>query len=92
MIPTEKASITNALDLPEKQRRQVKARPVGGLFTLVQVEGMKGKSEMDFKTVTSNLLTALKREHISYALIGGFAVSLWGYQPPTPRKQEYGSA
>lgn len=38
---------------------------------------------MDFKTVTSNLLTAFEQEHISYALIGGFAVSLWGYQRAT---------
>lgn len=38
---------------------------------------------MDFKTVTSNLLTAFEEEHISYALIGGFAVSLWGYQRAT---------
>lgn len=38
---------------------------------------------MDFKTVTSNLLSAFEREHISYALIGGFAVSLWGYQRAT---------
>ena len=38
---------------------------------------------MDFKTVTSNLLTAFELEHVSYALIGGFAVSLWGYQRAT---------
>lgn len=38
---------------------------------------------MDFKTVTSNLLSAFEQEHISYALIGGFAVSLWGYQRAT---------
>jgi hypothetical protein len=38
---------------------------------------------MDFKTVTSKLLTAFEQEHISYALIGGFAVSLWGYQRAT---------
>ena len=38
---------------------------------------------MDFKTVTTNLLAALKQEHVSYALIGGFAVSLWGYQRAT---------
>jgi hypothetical protein len=38
---------------------------------------------MDFKTVTTNLLASLKQEHISYALIGGFAVSLWGYQRAT---------
>jgi hypothetical protein len=38
---------------------------------------------MDFKTVTTNLLTALDHGHISYALIGGFAVSLWGYQRAT---------
>lgn len=38
---------------------------------------------MDFKTVISNLLTAFEREHLSYALIGGFAVSLWGYQRAT---------
>lgn len=38
---------------------------------------------MDFKTVTSHLLTGLEREHVSYALIGGFAVSLWGYQRAT---------
>jgi len=38
---------------------------------------------VDFKTVTSNLLTAFERERVSYALIGGFAVSLWGYQRAT---------
>jgi len=38
---------------------------------------------VDFKTVTSNLLAAFEQEHISYALIGGFAVSLWGYQRAT---------
>ena len=38
---------------------------------------------MDFKSVTSNLLSAFEQEHISYALIGGFAVSLWGYQRAT---------
>ena len=38
---------------------------------------------MDFKTVTSNLISALKLENIRYALIGGFAVSLWGYQRAT---------
>jgi len=38
---------------------------------------------MDFKTVTSRLLTAFEQESISYALIGGFAVSLWGYQRAT---------
>jgi Uncharacterised nucleotidyltransferase len=38
---------------------------------------------MDFKTVTSNLVKAMELEHVSYALIGGFAVSLWGYQRAT---------
>jgi len=38
---------------------------------------------VDFKTVTTNLLEALLQEHVSYALIGGFAVSLWGYQRAT---------
>ncbi|MBK5274057.1 MAG: nucleotidyltransferase family protein [Desulfuromonadales bacterium] len=38
---------------------------------------------MDFKTITSNLLTALGQGRVSYALIGGFAVSLWGYQRAT---------
>lgn len=38
---------------------------------------------MDFKTVTSGLLKALDHGHVSYALIGGFAVSLWGYQRAT---------
>ena len=38
---------------------------------------------MDFKTVTSNLITALEKEHVSYALIGGFAVGLWGYHRAT---------
>ena len=38
---------------------------------------------MDFKTVTTNLLANLKQEHISFALIGGFAVSLCGYQRAT---------
>ena len=38
---------------------------------------------MDFKTVTSNLITALEEEHVGYGLIGGFAVSLWGYQRAT---------
>lgn len=38
---------------------------------------------MDFKSVTTNLLKALEQEHVSYALIGGFAVSLWGYQRST---------
>jgi len=38
---------------------------------------------VDFKTVTSNLITALEQAHVSYALIGGFAVSLWGYQRAT---------
>lgn len=38
---------------------------------------------MDFKSVISNLLTAFERERVIYALIGGFAVSLWGYQRAT---------
>lgn len=38
---------------------------------------------MDFKTVTSNLLAAFELGQVSYALIGGFAVSLWGYQRAT---------
>lgn len=38
---------------------------------------------MDFKAVTSNLLTAMEQNQVSYALIGGFAVSLWGYQRST---------
>lgn len=38
---------------------------------------------MDFKTVTTNLLHALEQAQVSYALIGGFAVSLWGYQRAT---------
>ncbi|MFZ4438306.1 MAG: nucleotidyl transferase AbiEii/AbiGii toxin family protein [Syntrophales bacterium] len=38
---------------------------------------------MDFKTVTSNLLREFELKHVSYALIGGFAVSLWGYQRST---------
>ena len=31
---------------------------------------------MDFKAVTSSLLSAFEQDHVSYALIGGFAVSL----------------
>ena len=38
---------------------------------------------MDFKSVTSSLLSAFEQERVSYALIGGFAVSLWGYQRAT---------
>jgi hypothetical protein len=38
---------------------------------------------VDFKAVTSNLITSLEQEHVRYALIGGFAVSLWGYQRAT---------
>ncbi|MFA7404540.1 MAG: nucleotidyl transferase AbiEii/AbiGii toxin family protein [Pelobacteraceae bacterium] len=38
---------------------------------------------MDFKAVTTILLEHLEQEHVSYALIGGFAVSLWGYQRAT---------
>ena len=38
---------------------------------------------MDFKTITSNLVTTFERERISYALFGGFAVSLLGYQRAT---------
>jgi hypothetical protein len=38
---------------------------------------------VDFKSVTSSLLEAFAKEHVSYALIGGFAVSLWGYQRAT---------
>lgn len=38
---------------------------------------------MDFKTVTTNLLKELEHAQVSYALIGGFAVSLWGYQRAT---------
>lgn len=38
---------------------------------------------MDFKTVTSSLIGVLEQEKVSYALIGGFAVSLWGYQRAT---------
>jgi hypothetical protein len=38
---------------------------------------------VDFKTVTTKLLAALEKDHVSYALIGGFAVSLWGYQRAT---------
>ncbi|MDP2643655.1 MAG: nucleotidyltransferase [Desulfobacterales bacterium] len=33
---------------------------------------------MDFKTVTGNLLTAFETEGIRYALIGGFAMGVWG--------------
>ncbi len=46
-------------------------------------ESNEGKSAMDFKTVTLNLLSAFENERVSYALIGGFAVSLWGYQRAT---------
>lgn len=42
-----------------------------------------GEVAMDFKAVTSGLLTALEREHVSFALIGGFALNLWGYQRAT---------
>ncbi|MBP1727975.1 MAG: hypothetical protein H6Q56_348 [Deltaproteobacteria bacterium] len=38
---------------------------------------------MDFKSVTSRLLTAFAAEQVSYALIGGFAVSLWGHPRAT---------
>lgn len=33
---------------------------------------------MDFKTVLSQLLTAFKEHNIHYALMGGFAMGLWG--------------
>jgi hypothetical protein len=33
---------------------------------------------MDFPTVLKKLLRAFEEHHISYALIGGFALSLWG--------------
>ena len=33
---------------------------------------------MDFKLVLSKLLTAFQEQNISYALIGGFAMGLWG--------------
>lgn len=35
-------------------------------------------SEVDFPSVLKKLLSAFNEHHISYALIGGFAVSLWG--------------
>lgn len=38
---------------------------------------------MDFRHVTSSLIKLFELEHVSYALIGGFAVSLWGYQRST---------
>ena len=33
---------------------------------------------MDFKTVTKKLLSAFSDESVTYALIGGYAVGLWG--------------
>ena len=33
---------------------------------------------MDFKLVLEKLLTAFKEQNISYALMGGFAMGLWG--------------
>jgi len=33
---------------------------------------------MDFKTVTKKLLAAFTEENVAYALIGGYAVGLWG--------------
>lgn len=33
---------------------------------------------MDFKVVISKLLAAFKEHNISYALMGGFAIGLWG--------------
>jgi hypothetical protein len=33
---------------------------------------------LDFKTVTKKLLSAFSDENVSYALIGGYAVGLWG--------------
>lgn len=33
---------------------------------------------MDFKTVTDKLTVAFEQEGVLYALIGGFAISLWG--------------
>lgn len=33
---------------------------------------------MDFKSVTEKLSAAFARENVHYALIGGYAVSLWG--------------
>lgn len=38
---------------------------------------------MDFKAVTEKLLAEFERQQISYALIGGFAVSLWGFPRST---------
>jgi hypothetical protein len=33
---------------------------------------------LDFKTVTRNLLSAFSDEDVTYALIGGYAIGLWG--------------
>lgn len=33
---------------------------------------------MNFRTITEKLLTSFEEHHIQYALIGGYAVGLWG--------------
>jgi hypothetical protein len=38
---------------------------------------------LDFKTVISQLLKAFEQEQISFALMGGFAVNMWGYRRAT---------
>ncbi|MEK7449274.1 MAG: nucleotidyl transferase AbiEii/AbiGii toxin family protein [Planctomycetota bacterium] len=38
---------------------------------------------MDFKLVTKKLLTAFEEQKIQYALIGGFALGLWGVNRTT---------
>ena len=38
---------------------------------------------MDFKAVTKNLLSAFTHESVTYALIGGYAVGLWGVHRST---------
>ena len=38
---------------------------------------------MDFKAVTKNLLSAFSHENVTYALIGGYAVGLWGVHRST---------
>lgn len=38
---------------------------------------------MEFKTVLEKLLTNFERLNIRYALLGGFALGLWGYARAT---------